>query len=88
MAASKCLGHLGDTRAPGITWPYIFLGKPGSFSAWHVEDDLLSSVNIRLHGCKFWWSIPVSESVKFDEYLQERGGETECCMPSQHKGTY
>ncbi|KAJ9514690.1 hypothetical protein QJQ45_028432 [Haematococcus lacustris] len=61
------LKHKDVPDIPGVTTPMTYFGMWRSFFSWHKEDADLLSINYLHFGApKVWYSIPPSDSAKFD----------------------
>jgi jumonji domain-containing protein 2 len=72
----------------GVTSPYMYIGAWKTFFAWHKEDMDLYSINYNHLGKqKFWYSVPLNESKKFEEFMQKSYPEAfkECPEFLRHK---
>ncbi len=57
----------------GITIPWFYLGMLYSTFCWHTEDLYLYSLNYMYEGSpKIWYSIPIDQKEKMDEYIKNK----------------
>lgn len=55
-------------QIPGVTQPYLYVGVWRSLFGWHKEDVDLYSINYLHYGRpKFWYSIDLDSSEKFEK---------------------
>ena len=60
----------------GLTIPWLYFGMIFSTFCWHVEDLFLYSLNFMHYGSpKIWYSIPVNEKFKMEEFLKKKQQE-------------
>ncbi len=72
----------------GVTSPYLYFGAWKTFFAWHKEDLDLYSINYLHCGKpKYWYSIPLEDSKKFDEFMKKAYPDAaqECSEFIRHK---
>ena len=57
---------------PGITKPYVYVGKWRSCFGWHKEDQDLYSINYLHSGSpKVWYSLDMNNIEKFEQLVKE-----------------
>ncbi len=63
----------------GLTMPWLYFGMIFSTFCWHVEDLFLYSLNYMHYGSpKIWYSLPVNEKEKMENYLIKKYEELNC----------
>lgn len=56
---------------PGINTPYLYIGSPFTFFAFHTEDYELSSLNYMHNGApKFWYCIHPKDKKLFEKWVK------------------
>lgn len=82
------LNHGLENSIQGVTQPYMYFGAWKTLFAWHKEDMDLYSINYNHLGkAKYWYSVALSDSQKFEEIMQKSFPEAhkECSEFLRHK---
>nr|XP_018912230.1 PREDICTED: lysine-specific demethylase 4D-like [Bemisia tabaci] len=70
----------GKINEPGVDHSYSYFGTKFSSFAWHREDMCLYSINHHLEGApKIWYTLPATESEKFELFLHKTFPEANYC---------
>jgi hypothetical protein len=71
-----------------VTSPYLYFGAWKTLFAWHKEDMDLYSINyVHMGKPKFWYSVALEDSGKFEEFMRKSFPEAykECKEFIRHK---
>jgi len=74
----------------GINSPFLYVGSWKTMFGWHKEDMDLCSINYLHYGKpKFWYTIPVSENKKLEDFARSQypDGFNRCKEFIRHKTT-
>lgn len=75
-----------EVDIPGVLTPFVYIGTVNSSFEWHVEDDLLASINIVHSGSpKYWYVVPPCEVQKLEQFTQKSTTKYTCNLLIRHK---